>query len=252
MLNKHLIQPCTITVFCLANLPDFAYPYQGLARGVLFRASPEEVRTVVHDAVVVICEVGVGRLRSPLVEVAPFAWNAIEIPVSLFRPCVRVWLCIRVSHLFFAANIKAVCTRTELNSRARGLLKIQEPSPPISPGSFREAGGRERAQLSARDGVIVARKHSFVAPNCERTERGARASVHSLLKLPRMLRWRVALKTEPPSLALSPSLVLRAAPVHWRSFICQGAKLGDLKSSISVNMQKQLGRVTLLCYTKPL
>ena len=66
----------------------FAYPYQDLARGVLFRASPEEVGTVVHDAVVVICEVGVGRLRSPLVEVAPFAWNAIEIPVSLLRPCV--------------------------------------------------------------------------------------------------------------------------------------------------------------------
>ena len=84
MLTENFIQPGTITLACLAHLPDFAYPYQDLARGVLFRASPEEVRTVVHDAVVVICEVGVGRLRSPLVEVAPFAWNAIEIPVSLF------------------------------------------------------------------------------------------------------------------------------------------------------------------------
>ena len=86
MFTENFIQPGTITVACLAHLPDFVYPCQGLARGVLFRASPEEVRTVVHDAVVVICEVGVGRLRSPLVEVAPFAWNAIEIPVSFFRP----------------------------------------------------------------------------------------------------------------------------------------------------------------------
>ena len=95
MLKSHVyrkfIQPGTITVACLAHLPDFAYPCQGPTQGVLFRASPEEVRTVVHDAVVVICEVGVGRLRSPLVEVAPFAWNAIEIPVSLFRPlCASV------------------------------------------------------------------------------------------------------------------------------------------------------------------
>ena len=75
----------------LSVLPTFLILPVLALRGVLFRASPEEVRTVVHDAVVVICEVGVGRLRSPLVEVAPFAWNAIEIPVSLFRPlCVSV------------------------------------------------------------------------------------------------------------------------------------------------------------------
>ena len=54
----------------LAHLPDFAYPCQGLARGVLFRASPEEVRTVVHDAVVVILEAErVDLLRGELVEV---------------------------------------------------------------------------------------------------------------------------------------------------------------------------------------
>ena len=74
----------------LPLIPNFPYPYHGFPRGVLFRVSPEEVRTVVHDAVVVICEVGVGRLRSPLVEVAPFAWNAIEITVSLFA---LVWKC---------------------------------------------------------------------------------------------------------------------------------------------------------------
>ena len=51
----------------------------------MFRSafSPEEVGSVVHDAVVIVGEIGVGRLRGPLVEVAPFACVTIDIKIEI-------------------------------------------------------------------------------------------------------------------------------------------------------------------------
>ena len=110
----------------------------------------------------------------------------------------------------FAVHIKGICTRPELNRREEERKKespkpieIQEPSPQISSRSV-----RARTELSARDGVIVARKHSFVAPNCERTERKGEGSVDHSFKFPPLLH---CFEREHPSLAHRP-------PVNWRSF----------------------------------
>ena len=71
---------------------------------------------------------------------------------------------------------RPICTRPELNRREKGKKGTPKPienSRAVASDIFSlgPGGRREGAQLSARDGVIVARKHSFVAPNSERTER---------------------------------------------------------------------------------